>query len=197
MTETTSSGAPETSAPTQSKLLRQLGLFDATMLVMGGIVGSGLFINPYVVAQRVHSPVLILGAWLLGGAVAMAGAFIYAELADRMPNVGGQYAYLRDSFHPLFGFLYGWVLLLVIMAGGMAAVTVTFTRYFLALTGLHWPEQWVVVGNDEAGAGSHLYFLQDGWTKSATAPEGLPRGFSWFNCPLTGGLMQGRNIASR
>jgi len=80
-------------APPQ--LLRQIGLFDATMVVMGGIVGAGIFINPYVVAQRVHSPVLILGVWIAGGVVAMLGAFIYAELADRMPAVGGQYAYLR------------------------------------------------------------------------------------------------------
>ncbi len=123
------------SAPTG--LLRQVGLFDATMLVMGGIVGAGIFINPYVVAQRVHTPLLILGVWAAGGVVAMIGAFIYAELASRMPDVGGQYAYLREAFHPVAGFLYGWVLLLVIQTGGMAAVTVTFARYLLELTG--WP----------------------------------------------------------
>jgi APA family basic amino acid/polyamine antiporter len=116
-------------------LLRRVGLFDATMIVMGGIVGAGIFINPYVVARQVHTPVLILSVWVAGGVVAMLGAFIYAELAARMPNVGGQYAYLRDAFHPLAGFLYGWVLLLVIQAGGMAAVTITFARYFLELTG--------------------------------------------------------------
>jgi basic amino acid/polyamine antiporter, APA family len=105
------------------------------MLVMGGTIGSGIFINPYVVAQRVHTPALVLGAWLLGGIVALIGGFIWAELADRMPEVGGQYAYLRDTYHPLIAFLYGWVLLLVIQTGGMAAVTVTFARYFLELTG--------------------------------------------------------------
>ena len=120
-----------------SGLLRQVGLFDATMIVMGGIVGAGIFINPYVVAQRVHTPLLILGAWAAGGVVAMIGAFIYAELAARMPDVGGQYAYLREAFHPVVGFLYGWVLLLVIQTGGMAAVTVTFARYLLELTS--WP----------------------------------------------------------
>ncbi len=130
---------------TTPKLARELGLFDSTMLVMGGIVGAGLFINPYVVAARVHSPVLILAAWAAGGVVAMLGAFIYAELADRMPNTGGEYAYLRDCYHPLVGFLFGWVLLLVVMTGGMAAVTVTFARYFLALTGLHVSERVVVV----------------------------------------------------
>ena len=128
----------------QPKLARQLGVFDATMLVMGGIVGSGIFINPYVVAQSVHTPSLILGAWIVGGLIALAGAFIYSELAQRLPEVGGQYAYLREAYHPLFGFLYGWTLLLVIQTGGMAAVTVTFARYFLELTGWHAPE--AVVG---------------------------------------------------
>jgi APA family basic amino acid/polyamine antiporter len=115
-------------------LLRRLGLFDAVMLVMGGIVGSGIFINPYVVAEQVHTPFLILGAWAAGGAVALAGAFVYAELAARRPRVGGQYAYLREAFHPSVAFVYGWVLLLVTQTGGMAAVAVTFSRYFLEIT---------------------------------------------------------------
>lgn len=115
-------------------LLRRLGLFDAVMLVMGGIVGSGIFINPYVVAEQVHTPFLILGAWAAGGAVALAGAFVYAELAARRPQVGGQYAYLREAFHPSVAFVYGWVLLLVTQTGGMAAVSVTFSRYFLEIT---------------------------------------------------------------
>jgi basic amino acid/polyamine antiporter, APA family len=126
-------------------LVRRIGLFDATMLVMGGIVGSGIFINGYVVAQRVTTPILILAAWAVGGVMAMLGAFIYAELADRMPAVGGQYAYLREAYHPVLGFLYGWVLLLVIQTGGMAAVTVTFARYFLELTGLPWDERILAV----------------------------------------------------
>ena len=104
------------------RLVRQLGLFDATMLVMGGIVGSGIFMNPYVVAQRVHTPALILGAWILGGCVGICGAFIWAELAATLPAIGGQYAYLRQAYHPVVAFLYGWVLLLVIQTGGMAAV---------------------------------------------------------------------------
>ena len=99
-------------------LARRLGLFDATMLVMGGIVGSGIFINPYVVAQQVHTPFLILGAWAAGGAVALAGALVYAELAARRPEVGGQYAYLRDAFHPAVAFVYGWTLLLVTQREG-------------------------------------------------------------------------------
>jgi APA family basic amino acid/polyamine antiporter len=115
-------------------LARRLGLFDATMIVMGGIIGSGIFINPYVVARQVHSPLMILGAWLLGGLIALAGAFIYAELAARRPHVGGQYAYLREAYHPSIAFIYGWALLLVTQTGGMAAVAVTFSRYFLEIT---------------------------------------------------------------
>jgi APA family basic amino acid/polyamine antiporter len=134
--------ANHVSAPT-SNLARQLGLFDATMLVMGGIVGSGIFINPYVVAQQVHTPALILGAWIFGGVVGVGGAFIWAELAATLPEVGGQYAYLREAYHPAVAFLYGWVLLLVIQTGGMAAVSITFARYFLELTGAHAPD-WIV-----------------------------------------------------
>jgi APA family basic amino acid/polyamine antiporter len=117
-------------------LLRRLGLFDATMLVMGGIIGAGIFVNPAEVARAVHTPVLIVGAWLLGGLIAMAGALVYAELAVRRPETGGQYAYLRDAFGPTTAFLYGWSLLLVIQSGGMAAVAITFARYFLELTHL-------------------------------------------------------------
>ena len=119
------------------QLARQLGLFGTTMAVMGGIVGAGIFINPYIVAERVQTAPLILGAWILGGLIALAGGFIYAELAARMPVVGGQYAYLREALHPAVAFTYGWVLLLVIQTGGMAAVAVTFARYFLELT--QWP----------------------------------------------------------
>jgi basic amino acid/polyamine antiporter, APA family len=107
------------------------------MAVMGGIIGAGIFINPYLVAERVHSSFLILAAWIAGGIVALLGGFIYAELAARLPVVGGQYAYLREALHPGVAFLYGWVLLLVVQTGGMAAVAITFARYFLEIT--HWP----------------------------------------------------------
>lgn len=125
------------------KLARRLGLFDATMIVMGGIIGSGIFINPYVVARQVHTPVLILGTWAVGGLIALAGAFIYAELAALRPQVGGQYAYIREAFHPAAAFIYGWTLLLVVQSGGMAAVAVTFARYFIDLTHLAIGD-WVV-----------------------------------------------------
>jgi APA family basic amino acid/polyamine antiporter len=134
-----------------SLLSRQLGIFGTTMAVMGGIIGAGIFINPYIVAQRVHTPALILGAWIAGGLIALAGGFVYAELAARSPVVGGQYAYLRDALHPAVAFVYGWVLLLVIQTGGMAAVAVTFSRYFIELTG--WPI------NDSLGAIAALALL--------------------------------------
>jgi len=124
----------EPAAAGAARLAQRLGLFDATMIVMGGMVGAGIFMNPYVVARQVHTPVLILGAWVLGGLVAMAGALVYAELAARCPQVGGQYAYLREAYHPSVAFVYGWGLLLVTQSGGMAAVAVTFARYFLELT---------------------------------------------------------------
>jgi basic amino acid/polyamine antiporter, APA family len=124
----------------QTALSRRLGLFDATMLVMGGIIGSGIFVNPAVVANSVHMPSLIVGVWLIGGVIAIAGAFVYAELAARRPEVGGQYAYLRDAWGPMPAFLYGWSLLLVIQSGGMAAVAITFALYFQALTGLALPD---------------------------------------------------------
>jgi len=117
-----------------SQLARRLGLFDATMIVMGGIIGSGIFINPYLVARQLRTPVLILTAWALGGLVALSGGFIWAELAARRPLLGGQYAYLREAYHPSVAFIYGWALLVVIQTGGMAAVAVTFARYFLNVT---------------------------------------------------------------
>ena len=126
-----------------NQLARRLGPFDATMIVMGGIIGSGIFINPYVVAQQVHSTGLILGAWAVGGLIALLGAFVYAELAALRPDVGGQYAYLRDAWHPAVAFLYGWALLLVIQSGGMAAVAVAFANYAKALTGIDAPV-WVI-----------------------------------------------------
>ena len=132
--------------PDASPLARKLGLFDGVMIVMGGVIGSGIFINPYVVARRVHTDAQILGAWLLGGLIALAGGFIYAELAARRPLLQGQYAYLRDAYHPSVAFLYGWGLLLVTQTGGMAAVAVTFARYFLKLTGLNWADGAVAAG---------------------------------------------------
>ena len=105
------------------------------MVVIGGIIGAGIFITPAIVAQRLDTPLLVLGAWVAGGAIALAGAFSYAELGGVFPKAGGQYVYLRDGLHPIAGFLYGWALLLVIESGAIAAVAITFATYALQLVG--------------------------------------------------------------
>src|SRR5436190_24031492 len=92
-----------------------------------------MVINPYFVAQQVPSTVLIVAAWVFGGLIALAGAFVYAGLASQSSVSGGQYVYLRDAFHPALAFVYGWALLLVTQSGGMAAVAVTFAKYVCAL----------------------------------------------------------------
>lgn len=114
---------------------KELGLFDATMVVIGGIIGAGIFLSPGVVAQRLDTPVLVLAAWGAGGLIAMAGAFSYAELGAIFPKAGGQYVYLRDGLHPLMGFMYGWALLLVIETGAIAAVAIIFASYALRIAG--------------------------------------------------------------
>ena len=114
---------------------RGLGPFDATMVVIGGIIGSGIFINPYIVAQRLDSSMLVLGVWVAGGLIALAGAFAYAELGAIFPKAGGQYVYLRDGVHPLAGFLYGWALLVLIESGALAAVAIAFGNHVLRLVG--------------------------------------------------------------
>ncbi len=106
------------------------------MIVMGGIIGVGIFTNPYVVAQQVHTPALILGAWAAGGLIALAGAFIYAELSSQVTESGGQYVYLRQAMHPVVGFVYGWSLLFVIQTGGMAAVAIIFANHLFELFGI-------------------------------------------------------------
>jgi APA family basic amino acid/polyamine antiporter len=142
--ESTPSPRPDESVPdAPSSLARRLGLFDATMIVMGGIIGSGIFMNPSEVAREINTAPLILVAWAAGGLVALAGAFVYAELAARRPQVGGQYAYIREAYHPAVAFVYGWALLLVIQSGGMAAVAITFARYFKELTALS-TQEWLV-----------------------------------------------------
>ncbi len=116
---------------------RRLGLFDATMAVIGGIIGAGIFLNPTIVAQRLSTTPWILAAWGAGGVVAVLGALCFAELGARRPAAGGGYVYLREAFGPLAAFLYGWTLLLVIGSGAIAAVAVTFARYATDL--LHLP----------------------------------------------------------
>lgn len=115
---------------------RRLGLFSGTMSVIGGIIGAGIFLNPAIVAQRVGTPATTIGVWVGGGLVALIGAFIFGELGQRRPKVGGGYAYLRDAFGPFPAFLYAWALLLIIAPGAIAAVAVTFGNYGAALFGV-------------------------------------------------------------
>src|SRR5258707_238702 len=115
---------------------RRLGLFSGTMAVVGGIIGGGIFRTPATVAERVGTPGMVLAAWVVGGVVALIGAFCFGELGQRRPRAGGGYVYLRETWGPLPAFLYGWTLVLVIATGAIAAVAVTFANYALALTGL-------------------------------------------------------------
>ncbi len=130
----------------QPRLARELNAFDATLIVMGGIIGTGIFVNPSVVAARAHTTPLILTAWGLGGAIALMGGFVFAELAARRPQVGGLYAYMRDAFHPVVAFMYGWTALLVSQSGGMALAALTFALYFNPLAHWHAPAIVSAVG---------------------------------------------------
>src|SRR5262245_22848166 len=112
---------------------RGLGLYDSTMVVVGSMIGSGIFIVSADMSRTVGSPGWLLGAWILTGLLTVVGALSYGELAAMMPRAGGQYVYLREAFSPLWGFLYGWTLFLVIQTGTIAAVSVGFARYFGAL----------------------------------------------------------------
>ena len=129
---------PDTTA---SRFVQKLNLFDATMIVVSGIIGTGIFINPYIVAQKVHTSFWILAVWIAGGLLALAGAFVFAELSTVMPKVGGQYAFFREAFHPLIAFLHGWSLLFIIQSGATAAVAVAFAQYLIRL--FQWPTNLV------------------------------------------------------
>lgn len=124
------------SNPTPVTYRRSLGLFSGTMAVVGGVIGSGIFLNPSIVAQRVGTADGTLGVWVLGGIVALIGAFCFGELGQRRPQAGGSYIYLREALGPLPAFLYAWALLLVVATGAIAAVAVTFANYALPLVGL-------------------------------------------------------------
>ncbi len=115
--------------PEAPALAPRLGLFDITMLVMGSVIGAGIFVVPHTVAALVPAPAPVLAAWIVGGLISMAGGLVYADLARRRPHVGGQYAFLREAYHPALAFVYGWSLLWIIQSGGMAAVAVVFGTY--------------------------------------------------------------------
>ncbi|HLY61664.1 MAG TPA: amino acid permease [Terriglobia bacterium] len=125
----TTSLTPATIAPEGPELRKSLGLYDCTTIVMGSMIGSGVFIVAAEMSRQVQSPGLMLLCWVLSGLMTVIGAISYGELAAMMPRAGGQYVYLREAFGPLFGFLYGWTLFLVIQTGTIAAVAVAFGKF--------------------------------------------------------------------
>jgi basic amino acid/polyamine antiporter, APA family len=132
---TTPAAASPAATALDTEFKRGLGLFDSTMVVVGSMIGSGIFIVSADIARLVGSPAWLLAAWILTGVLTMTAALSYGELAAMMPRAGGQYVYLREAFSPLWGFLYGWTLFLVIQTGTIAAVSVAFARFL----GVLWP----------------------------------------------------------
>src|SRR5713101_5643194 len=128
----------ETTAPpvAEEKFVRGLGLLDSTMLVAGSMIGSGIFIVSSDISRQVGSPGWLLVVWIITGVLTLTAALSYGELAAMMPKAGGQYVYLREAFSPLWGFLYGWTLFLVIQTGTIAAVAVGFAKFL----GVIWPK---------------------------------------------------------
>jgi len=129
--------APAASTPSQpqSEFVKAMSLTDATMLVAGSMIGSGIFIVSADIARKVESPAFLLLAWILTGVITLLGALAYGELAAMYPRAGGQYVFLRESMGPLMGFLYGWTLFVIIQTGTIAAVAVAFGRFL----GVLWP----------------------------------------------------------
>jgi APA family basic amino acid/polyamine antiporter len=125
-------------------LLRELGLLDSTMIVAGSMIGSGIFIVSADIARQVGSAGWLLMVWIATGLLTVAAALSYGELAAMMPKAGGQYVYLRESYSPLWGFLYGWTLFLVIQTGTIAAVAVAFARFLGVLFPAISPTAWIV-----------------------------------------------------
>jgi APA family basic amino acid/polyamine antiporter len=126
----------ETAAPaTGTGFARGLGLYDSTMVVAGSMIGSGIFIVSAEMSRQLGSSGWLILAWVITGLLTLAGALSYGELASMMPNAGGQYVYLRESFSPMWGFLFGWTLFLVVQTGTIAAVAIAFARF----TGVLWP----------------------------------------------------------
>ena len=120
----------------QTEFVRAISRLDATALVVGSMIGSGIFIVSAEIVREVHAPGLLLLVWALSGVVTLMGALTYGELAAMFPRAGGQYVYLREGISPLFGYLYGWTLFVVIQTGTIAAVAVAFARF----TAVFWPQ---------------------------------------------------------
>src|SRR5262245_21084622 len=121
---------PTAATTLDTEFTRGLGLYDSTMVVVGSMIGSGIFLVSADMSRTIGSPGWMLVAWALAGALTIVGALSYGELAAMMPRAGGQYVYIREAFSPLWGFRYGWTLFMVIQTGTIAAVAVGFGRYF-------------------------------------------------------------------
>src|SRR5881397_2847514 len=113
----------------QPRLIPALGIFSATMLVAGGVIGSGIFRKPGVMASALGSPELLLAVWLVAGVISLLGTLSNAELAGMMPQTGGQYLFLQRAYGPFVAFMYGWALFAVIQSGSIAAVSYVFAEY--------------------------------------------------------------------
>src|SRR5213596_1384253 len=134
-----------TEAPVaERKFVRGLGLLDSTMLVAGSMIGSGIFIVSADIARLVGSAGWLLVVWVVTGVLTIVAALSYGELAAMMPRAGGQYVYLREAYSPLWGFLYGWTLFLVIQTGTIAAVAVAFARFLGVLAPNISPTIWII-----------------------------------------------------
>src|SRR5271163_2172466 len=132
-----------TAASEKSELVKGLGLFDSTMIVAGSMIGSGIFIVSADIAHQVKSPALLLAVWLASGVMTLIGALSYGELAAAMPQAGGQYVYLRESLGPLWGFLYGWTMLLVIQTATIAAVAIAFAKFTAVMLPWFSASDWI------------------------------------------------------
>ena len=143
MAESTSASAHR-SHKTQHEFVRAIGLFDGTMIVVGSMIGSGIFIVAADIARQTGSAGGLLLTWVLTGILTIAAALSYGELAALFPHAGGQYVYLREAFSPLWGFLYGWTLFLVIQTGTIAAVAIGFARYLGVLFPAISPTTWII-----------------------------------------------------
>jgi APA family basic amino acid/polyamine antiporter len=139
-----SRGADKTVNIARVELERRLGVFSASTLIVGSMIGSGIFIAPSIMAAQVASPGIYLGMWIVGGVLTLLGALSYGELSAMMPHSGGQYVFLREAFGPGVAFLYGWTLFLVIQTGFHAAVSIAFAKY-LGVLGLPVGESDVLV----------------------------------------------------
>src|SRR6202161_1959458 len=145
---------PRSTVKNEPGFVRAIGLFDGTMIVVGSMIGSGIFIVAADISRQTGSPGGLLLTWVITGLMTVTAALSYGELAAMMPKAGGQYIYLREAYSPLWGFLYGWTLFLVIQTGTIAAVAVGFARYlgvlFPSISATAWEMQPIALGSKYA-----------------------------------------------